>query len=386
MKSSVWTYNFFNHKKISRARGKTPQLYNITQYIKRKRFKDNYFITYNISYMEYKCYTCNKNYASYQSLWIHNKKFHDIKAINNSKSKSKSSINVSNNIQQNDSNFVCEHCSNQFSRNDNLKRHYNTCKKIQDQKQKNDNTILYQEIEKLKEEIEKLKKKQNKKIINIGSINTLNNNNNKIINICGFGEEDINLLLPAEKQHIIDQGLNSIISLAEHLNFNEKIPQHHIFYTSAINDKYVNVYDKKTNTIVKKSKKEIYDITLINYLTKLEQIHKDTKIKPKQFAEKLNTLKSFIFQKKGKNEFHNQLNMISYNNKNLISSTWNQLLTDDNVTVDKISEKYKSEIENISELDDVEFSEDSDIDSSEDSDIDNFKLVSKKINKKNFEL
>ena len=78
--------------------------------------------------------------------------------------------------------------------------------------------------------------------------------------------------------------------------------------------------------------------------------------------------------------------MISYNNKNLISSTWNQLLTDDNVTVDKISEKYKSEIENISELDDVEFSEDSDIDSSEDSDIDNFKLVSKKINKKNFEL
>ncbi len=335
--------------------------------------------------MEYKCNICNKYYASYQSLWIHNKKFHEIKNKNNSNVKSCPSIVTSKSTQLNKPGFVCEHCNNQFSRSDNLKRHYKTCKKIQEQKQKIDNTILYQEIEKLKEEIEKLKKKPNKKIINIGSINTLNNNNNKIINICGFGEEDVNLLLPAEKQHIMNQGLNSIISLAEHLNFNEKIPQHHIFYTSAINDRYVNVYDKKTNTIVKKSKKEIYDIALINYLTKLEQLQKDTKIKPKQFAEKLNTLKSFIFQKKGKNEFHNQLNMISYNNKNLISSTWNQLLTDDNVTVDKISEKYKSEIENISDLDDVDFSDESEIESSEDSDIDNFKLVSTKVNKKTFE-
>ena len=26
--------------------------------------------------MEYKCKICDKNYSSYQSLWIHNKKFH----------------------------------------------------------------------------------------------------------------------------------------------------------------------------------------------------------------------------------------------------------------------------------------------------------------------
>ena len=26
--------------------------------------------------MEYKCNICNKLYSSYQSLWIHNKKFH----------------------------------------------------------------------------------------------------------------------------------------------------------------------------------------------------------------------------------------------------------------------------------------------------------------------
>ena len=25
---------------------------------------------------EYRCNICNKTYASYQSLWIHNKKFH----------------------------------------------------------------------------------------------------------------------------------------------------------------------------------------------------------------------------------------------------------------------------------------------------------------------
>lgn len=340
--------------------------------------------------MEYKCTICIKEYSSYQSLWIHNKKFHNKNNDKSSNIKSSSSLTQSNETivsPNKKSGCICEHCFGEFSRIDNLKRHYKTCKRNQEQKQKIDNTVLYQEIEKLKEEIEKLKKKPNKKIINIGSINTLNNNNNKIINLCGLGDEDINLLLPAEKQHIMDQGLNSIISLAEHLNFNEKIPQHHIFYTSAINDKYVNVYDKKTNTIVKKSKKEIYDAALINYLTKLEQIHKDSKIKPKQFGEKLSTLKSFIFQKKGKNEFHNQLNMISYNNKNIISSTWNQLLTDDNITIDKVSEKYKSDIENIGEIDEVEFSEETESDSeSSDSDIDNFKLVSTKVKEKHFDI
>ncbi len=26
--------------------------------------------------MEYRCNICNKDYSSYQSLWIHNKKYH----------------------------------------------------------------------------------------------------------------------------------------------------------------------------------------------------------------------------------------------------------------------------------------------------------------------
>ena len=29
--------------------------------------------------MEYICNICNKNYSSYQSLWIHNKKYHNNK-------------------------------------------------------------------------------------------------------------------------------------------------------------------------------------------------------------------------------------------------------------------------------------------------------------------
>jgi hypothetical protein len=338
--------------------------------------------------MEYNCNICNKKYASYQSLWIHNKKYHN-------KKNNKTSKNMSISSKQEEKEFVCEHCTKGFSRNDNLKRHYNTCKKYKETIDKVDSKILYQEIvklkeeiEKSKEEIEKLKKKPNKKIINIGTINTLNNNNHNIINICNIGDEDINLLLPDDKNHIMEQGLNSIITLAERLNFNEKLPQHHIFYTSAINDKYVNVYDKKTNTIVKKSKKEIYDVALMNYLTKLEQINKNYKYsKSKQFADKLNTLKSFILQKKGKNEFHNQLNMISYNNKNIISSTWNQLLTDDNITVENISEKYKADIENIIELDE-NFIENSDSDSESEtsSDIDNYQLVATKINKKHFDI
>ena len=32
--------------------------------------------------MQYRCNICNKDYSSYQSLWIHNKKFHNIIVTN----------------------------------------------------------------------------------------------------------------------------------------------------------------------------------------------------------------------------------------------------------------------------------------------------------------
>ena len=66
--------------------------------------------------MEYSCKHCNKQYKSYQSLWIHTKKFHIYKQINvenMSKSMSKNVEFMSKNVEnicniQDDSNEYSE--------------------------------------------------------------------------------------------------------------------------------------------------------------------------------------------------------------------------------------------------------------------------------------
>lgn len=141
--------------------------------------------------------------------------------------------------------------------------------------------------------------------------------------------------------------MNSIISLIEYLNFNERLPQNHNFYVSAINDKHVNTIDSKTNTIIKKSKKDLFDEILFNHMNKLEKISKDDK----QFPQILEKLKSFIYLKQGKKEFINQLNMLSYNKRNIIINTWNKLIEDNNISAEELSNKFIEKIKQITNLD-----------------------------------
>jgi predicted GIY-YIG superfamily endonuclease len=70
--------------------------------------------------MEYKCNICNKKYSSYQSLWIHNKKYH--KNINNITYNNTNNISRQTTIQN-----QCEYCKKILSRYDSLKRHKQKC-------------------------------------------------------------------------------------------------------------------------------------------------------------------------------------------------------------------------------------------------------------------
>ena len=311
--------------------------------------------------MEFKCNKCNKEYSSYQSLWNHNKIKH-IEII----------VEETNNNKK----HKCKYCEKSYSRIDSLTRHLKTCKE-KEKKIKEEN-IYKQQIEKLIIEVERLKKKSNNKIINIGTINTLNNNSNNTnntLNICKIGEENLNLLSVDEKKYIMSQGLNSIVSLVDHLNFNEKIPEHHNFYVSAINDKHVNAIDHKTNSIIKKSKKDLFDEILFAHMNKLESINK--KINYKDFNVIYDKLRAFIFLKRGKKEFFNQLNMLSYNKKNMIIKTWEKLINDSSINPDEVSNKFEDEVIQITEQPD-----DSDDSDYSDSDEDNpkfKKLIIKKV-------
>jgi hypothetical protein len=89
--------------------------------------------------MEYKCNICNKLYSSYQSLWIHNRKYHTHNTI------------ITNQLQSNDqssNNQKCKYCNKIFSHYNNKWRHEKTCK---------NKVIEVSVITELKKEITELK-------------------------------------------------------------------------------------------------------------------------------------------------------------------------------------------------------------------------------------
>lgn len=107
--------------------------------------------------MKYRCKKCNLDYATYNGLWKHNKKYHK-KILNNNTP----AITI---LQNNQSKiYKCNKCYKTLSRIDSLHRHEKTCKKIIDSNN---------EIIELKEKINELTNSNDGKYIM----------NNQLINI-----------------------------------------------------------------------------------------------------------------------------------------------------------------------------------------------------------
>lgn len=294
--------------------------------------------------MNLTCDICNKNYKSSQSLWNHNNRFH--KKITNEliiSSDTSSDINLTNK-------YNCDLCTRQFNNRQNKYKHEKICIK------KDENYKI--QIKYLLDEVKKLKSKSNKKIINFNG--PINNNSINNLNICKPGDENINLLTSDENNFIISQGLNSIISLVDNLNFNERLPQHHNFCVSSINDKHVNILDKTTNNIIKQSKTDLFDQILFAHINKLENLASTDK--DKKFNIVFNKLKAFIFLKQGKKEFVKQINMLSYNKRHTVLKTWKKLIGDDNFNPEDINKEIENKIKQLVN-DSVTYSSDSDTDS-----------------------
>ena len=168
----------------------------------------------------YKCEICNKNYASYKSLWCHNKKFH---IDNDTKMTLKGKyFDTKLTLKSNYVSPVCKYCNKQFNFRQNKYQHEVRCKikKQLDEKERKEKEA----IESLKEiEIERIKLKQLKEatkqkkmeleIFTKGNTNntnngTINNNshntntNNIVIN--QYGKESIYDLSIKDTKKIID--------------------------------------------------------------------------------------------------------------------------------------------------------------------------------------
>ncbi len=327
----------------------------------------------NISTDAFTCKQCNKYYKDKSGLWYHNKKYH---ITNDFKTTSNDFGTTSNDFKRLPEKEIikCKYCDTQFTRRNNLNYHIkNKCpEKERHEKQKE---IYEKKLDLMNSEIEKLKKgKYTRKTINYinNSLNSNNNTNNNTLNsgntlnICGVGQEDVKLLNFAESESIKSQGMNSIIGIIDKLNFNSRLPQNHNFYTSSLNDKYVNTLDLQTNSIIKKSKKDLFDLILCSHTKKLESISNNDK----DVTLIIDKLKKFLLLKRGKTEFISQLNMLSYNKRDLVINTWMKLTDNDNINPDEAIIKLQEEVKQLAESDKNEINSDNDSISDDDSDTD----------------
>ena len=277
--------------------------------------------------MEYKCEICIKNYKSYQSLWNHNYKYHNF------------------NILKKITNLYCKYCNKKISRIDNLHRHEIKCKI------KNENISNFElEIIRLKNQLNTIKYnkyllcdnsytcKNNNKIIKIVNNNIINNINNSNINIANIGNENIKQLTQEQQFKILNAGLNAPITYIKTMFFNENNPDNHKFYVSALNDKHINLIEDKR--IIKKKKSELFDILFIPCIKILEKILLINKRnlnnnKIKELKENIEYFYKIPIFKKLIKIYHEEVNLISYNNKDIIIKTWKKLLEDKTLTSDE---------------------------------------------------
>ena len=277
--------------------------------------------------MDYNCNTCKKKYSSYQSLWIHNKKFHN----NNVKNVINNVKNVINNVKENKKSLTCEICNKTFNNRPAKSIHKKTCKNDTSQELK---------IKELEDKINKLENKSYSK--NKNSHNTTNNNNtnNGTINnitINAFGKEKLYDLPIKELKKLIRDDDDYLYNIIKYINFNEKYPENHSFCNTSLEGKYMSLLNTKTNTIEKVNKNDFLEKVYENATDKIEGIilhlehDKDFR---EQFQEKYimhfknkydRVCELFIRSNIHKKRYKTNINQLSYNKKELVRNTWSNL-------------------------------------------------------------
>lgn len=318
-----------------------------------------------ISFMSHICNICVKEYKSYQSLWIHNKKFHSNKVqtgpIKSEKSpiKSEKSPIISEKI------YNCKFCNKIYNRKNSRWAHEQKCNKINDKElelkiMQEKNLCLKEEskILKLKLKLEKSKKvdnitlkKLNKMLIDRNNRiknSTINSNNtiNNIVNnfqLIGFGKEEIiETLTKNDKKLIIDAKYGCLEKLIEIVHCGKYNQFKNIIITN-MKDNYMYKYDDSKGFFVLSTKNEVLN-TLIDYrLCDLEVIYNDllgnnkldeqTKNIIEKFINKINYEDSKFTDCDGKQHDNykeykiNEIKILLFNNQDKINNDISLLLT-----------------------------------------------------------
>ena len=246
------------------------------------------------------CEICNLKYSNYSGLWKHNKKHH---------------AQVKEEVKPKPI-YTCKKCKEQFVSRTTKWRHEKECNSL------SDIDILKNKVDELHTKIDKISTKPN----------IVNNNNytqNNIVISCAPGFEPIAHLTNEQKKFIMNKGLSSLMYLIETTNFDKSTPENHSYCVTALNDKHASMIDTKTNLVVKTDKMELFDKVLAGNLNKLEKLSGDTAFGADErltHANTINRMKDILFNnKRGMKKYYSDINLLSYNNKDLIQDTWNSL-------------------------------------------------------------
>ena len=107
---------------------------------------------------DYSCLLCNKDYSSYQSLWIHNKKYHKTKDNNTN-----TNIQSENKKVKSEKKFTCRFCNHMFTRKNNMVVHIKEKCKLAD-KDKYEKEELKNKVSELTKVVHQLQAETNSNI------------------------------------------------------------------------------------------------------------------------------------------------------------------------------------------------------------------------------
>jgi hypothetical protein len=223
--------------------------------------------------MEYTCTECNKIYSSYQSRWLHIKKYHQTlsaklppKCRQNRQNIHKIPPNPAKMAEIESLKFVCNNCKKIFTRKDSLNKHINLnrCKC-----EKNNKTELINILKKevlndpiFKNELLKSLKIHPKTLQKIN--NQLNNNNinNGTINynIVQLGNENLeDILSSKEKMKILNKKGNSLKEIVELVHISNKYSQFKNVYITNLQNTIGYKFDSNNNKFIAVNKSDLLD-------------------------------------------------------------------------------------------------------------------------------
>jgi hypothetical protein len=309
----------------------------------------------------YKCADCDKIYSSYNTLWKHNKIYHN-------------SRKIMKNIPEN---FKCCICEKEYSHKQSLYKHKKNCtglkqtdKEIELEKCKTINldkeqANLYKEQENLKLKI-KLQgmtlmdnttfKSMNKMLMN-RSTNTTNNTTNNIINInfpniLSIGKENvIDGLSMYDKKLILDSRHNSLEKIVDIVHCGTNNLFKNIVITN-LKDKFAYKYDETKGYFITGNKTDLLDDLMTFRMMDIEAIYDElstankidckTKKIIQEFLDKMGNEEPFLY---GEIEYPNfksykmnNIKILLYNNQDKITKDIALLIGDKIPTNEIINE------------------------------------------------